>query len=173
VTGDKDNFILCFKDGRDAEGAVKRLLEKAGYEVEENNSGDLLGWDLKAKLAGRQFKVEVKWDKMSAKTGNIAVEYHNLNRDKPSGIKATKADLWVYVLKNGPWVCRAADLLAYFGGNNHFRDLAGGDNANAAMRLYKADRILAGVPFHKLEGTSAQVSLLLNTLLETKHGQAA
>ena len=39
-------------------------------------------------------KFEVKTDRLSAKTGNIYIEYES--RGKPSGIKTTQADYWVY-----------------------------------------------------------------------------
>ncbi len=39
-------------------------------------------------------KFEVKTDRLSAKTGNIYIEYES--RGKPSGIATTQADYWVY-----------------------------------------------------------------------------
>lgn len=39
-------------------------------------------------------RFEVKTDRLSAKTGNIYIEYES--RGKPSGIKTTQADYWVY-----------------------------------------------------------------------------
>jgi hypothetical protein len=39
-------------------------------------------------------KFEVKTDRMSAKTGNVYIEY--MSRGKLSGIATTQADYWVY-----------------------------------------------------------------------------
>lgn len=39
-------------------------------------------------------KFEVKTDRLSAKTGNIYIEYES--RGRASGIKTTQADYWVY-----------------------------------------------------------------------------
>lgn len=39
-------------------------------------------------------KVEVKYDRLTQKTGNIYIEY--MSRGKLSGISTTEADFWVY-----------------------------------------------------------------------------
>ena len=44
-------------------------------------------------------KLEVKTERNQWKTtGNIAIELHNHNTDKPSGLSITKADYWVTIL---------------------------------------------------------------------------
>ena len=44
-------------------------------------------------------KIEVKTERNTWKrTGNIAIELHNHNSDKPSGLSITKADYWVTIL---------------------------------------------------------------------------
>lgn len=43
-------------------------------------------------------KIEVKYDKLAYKTGNIAIEYES--RQKPSGISITKSDYYCYVIAN-------------------------------------------------------------------------
>lgn len=43
-------------------------------------------------------KVEVKYDKLGHKTGNIYIEYES--RGKPSGIAITKADFYAYRISN-------------------------------------------------------------------------
>jgi len=46
-------------------------------------------------------KIEVKTERDTWKrTGNIAVELHNHNSDKPSGLSITKANYWATVLVN-------------------------------------------------------------------------
>lgn len=42
-------------------------------------------------------KVEVKYDRIAHKTGNVFIEYES--RNKPSGIATTDADYWVYKLE--------------------------------------------------------------------------
>lgn len=43
-------------------------------------------------------KIEVKSDRKTEETGNIYIEYES--RGKPSGIKTTQADYWVYKVSN-------------------------------------------------------------------------
>jgi hypothetical protein len=55
-------------------------------------------------------KFEVKTDRLSAKTGNIYIEYES--RGKPSGIKTTQADYWVYkVTENKAIVIKTEELI--------------------------------------------------------------
>ena len=44
-------------------------------------------------------KIEVKTDRMTESTGNVYIEYES--RGKPSGIKTTQADYWVYKVGKG------------------------------------------------------------------------
>lgn len=54
-------------------------------------------------------KFEVKTDRLSAKTGNIYIEYES--RGKPSGIATTQADYWVYkVAEQKAIVIKTEDL---------------------------------------------------------------
>lgn len=46
-------------------------------------------------------KVEVKWDKAAARTGNLYFEVENTRRRLPSGIAATDAQWWCHVLGDG------------------------------------------------------------------------
>jgi hypothetical protein len=39
-------------------------------------------------------KIEVKFDRMTRKTGNVYIEYES--RGNPSGIRTTEADYWAY-----------------------------------------------------------------------------
>jgi len=50
---------------------------------------------------GAAFSVEVKWDKRAAETGNCYFEIENTRRGEPSGIAATRADVWCHVIGDG------------------------------------------------------------------------
>ena len=57
---------------------------------------ELRGWDLEIVLSnGRLSRFEVKLDKMSSRTGNLALEFYG--RSAPSGINATSADYFVFI----------------------------------------------------------------------------
>ena len=45
--------------------------------------------------------VEVKWDKRAAQSGRLYFEILNTRQKKPSGVAATRADLWCHVLGEG------------------------------------------------------------------------
>ncbi len=49
------------------------------------------------------FKVEVKWDKAAARSGNIFLELHNPRSNRPSGLTASQADWWCHVVGEGQW----------------------------------------------------------------------
>lgn len=141
--------------GNFAEDYVKEILNDAGIPTQKNSStsrSELIGWDLEARVRGIRVKLEIKYDKMAAKTGNIAIEYFNVKQGKPSGIDATTADLWVYVFSEpkSAWICRTDDLRAYMKNNREFRNIACGGDDNAAMKLYRKESLLDAV-FHRLD----------------------
>jgi hypothetical protein len=47
------------------------------------------------------FRVEVKWDKHAAQTGNAYFETDNPRSGKPTGIRSSTADWWAHVLGEG------------------------------------------------------------------------
>lgn len=51
--------------------------------------------------ANPPFRVEVKWDKHAAQTGNIYLETENPRAGKATGITASQADWWCHVVGDG------------------------------------------------------------------------
>jgi hypothetical protein len=158
--------------GNRGEDFVRDVLSRAGVETEKNVAKDkrqLVQWDLKGNC-GREFTVEVKYDMMAARTGNLAVEYFNVKQGKPSGIDATTADLWAYVL-NDPkscWLARTRDFREYVGANKPLRDVPCGGDDNAAIKLYRKDELLDAV-FRRVDELDPwDLTSLLKTLLETE-----
>lgn len=47
------------------------------------------------------FRVEVKWDKHAAQTGNVYFETANPRAGKATGIRSSNADWWAHVLGEG------------------------------------------------------------------------
>ena len=47
------------------------------------------------------FRVEVKWDKHAARSGNAYFETGNPRSGKPTGIRSSSADWWAHVLGEG------------------------------------------------------------------------
>jgi hypothetical protein len=143
------SFKKSVRKGNLAETFVKDFFQKLGVELERNPSksrAEMALWDLRGTFGQTTFTLEVKWDVMAGKTGNLAVEFYNTRSGKPSGIMATTSDLWVVLTgeeMNG-YVARTSVLREYFEKNKGVRDVAGGDN-NSAMRLFRADEILKDV----------------------------
>lgn len=79
----KSNFRRDLEQGKEAEREVQRGL-----------GGDLT----QGRCSTHDLKIEVKWDKKSYETGNVAFEYEC--NGKPSGIKVTESEWWIYRIGN-------------------------------------------------------------------------
>lgn len=116
----------------------------AGFTAAPNNEqANYLFWDVVACIQGKSLTLEVKYDKLQAKTGNVAVEFYNTRKNAPSGIEATKSDLWVFVLDNPTtvWIAKTCVLKHYFHSNYGRVIRSGGDN-NSNMKLFRSEKIL-------------------------------
>jgi len=90
-------------------------------------------------------RVEVKRDRESWRTGNVAVEY--MCKDKPSGISVTDAEWWAFILDNEIGTPHAIIIVPLW----HLKYLAkrcarqgkkvmgGDDNASKMILVPKAD----------------------------------
>lgn len=126
---------------------------------EKRDRAKMAEWDLEASLGGAVFTLEVKYDKYESRSGNIALEYFNVRLGKPSGVAATKSDLWGVVLQGPPataWLARTADLRKFYETAEPFRDVPCGGDQNAAMKLYRRDEMFEAVPFRRLDGLSRE-----------------
>jgi len=140
----KPKFVRDRKTGERAEQYVQGIFHCAGIATVQNDGSkeELVGWDFAFRLEGKEFRVEVKNDIYEAKSGNIAVEYYNPKLCKPSGIMATHAHFWVYVLADrSAWMCSALSLLDHVNNVAPFREIACGGDSNAAMKLYRRDEL--------------------------------
>jgi len=120
-----------------AENRVGEIFSSIG-KVSKNDNVD---YDLLVTY-DKKFTIEIKYDFYSEKSGNIAIEYLNTKKNKPSGIYASKADFWVYYL--GPeliYLIKKESLLKFVKEEKPHRKVHGGDN-NSAMFLYKKEHIL-------------------------------
>ena len=98
-------------------------------------------------LASGNGKFEVKRDRMSSKTGNIAIEIECSG--KPSGITATEADWFVYILSGDKYndeivlffkTQRLRKLVAEIQGEKGY--VMGGDGRRSKMVLVPIVRLL-------------------------------
>lgn len=165
-------FHADLRDGRAAERFARGLLHGAGLATADNLAADRAGreaFDFSTYLEGATFTCECKLDRHEARSGNVAVEYYNPRRGAPSGIAATSADLWVFVLR-GPasaWAARTADLRAHVAAAPCLRDLPRAGDGNASVKLYARPALFAAL-FHRLDllGADALRALLRRLLPE-------
>lgn len=85
-------FDESIKIGKEREKIVFELLKPHVDHIEDN---DDYKWDILIKKGHKKITIEVKFDSMFLKTGNFAVEFEC--RGKPSGIKTTESNYWVFV----------------------------------------------------------------------------
>lgn len=128
--------------GKTGEKYVQNLFIKHGLNCIPS---DVKEYDLLLHYQLKQFKIEVKYDVMAYHTGNLAIEYHNHRKDKPSGIFASQADYWVYVINEEffktAYLIKLEELVNFFT-HNIGREVKGGDK-NSTMRLYPLEQILS------------------------------
>jgi hypothetical protein len=146
------SFQQAKKSGRVAEQIVGEILRKAGV-VCRRHEGKNSEWDLQCVLStGIVFTIEVKYDLLASTTGNIAIEYANPRTNKPSGLFATKSNLWFIVLDKplSVWVAKTEDLKLFFSTQPPLKIIEKAGDGNAALRLYSKDHILDSV-FSRLD----------------------
>jgi hypothetical protein len=82
----------------------------------------------------------------------VAVEYFNPRSQIPSGITATVASIWVFVLGDrSTWACRTSDLLRQHNKNEEatgfVRDLPVCGDRNSSSRLYDRTQLFGHIFF--------------------------
>ena len=95
-----EQFASQLREGHYNELRVALYFMLKGMHVRIGYSGQ--SYDIHViSPGGPAFSVEVKWDKRAAKTGNLYFEIENTRRNEPSGIAATRADIWCHVIGQG------------------------------------------------------------------------
>tara|TARA_S200000501_G_C20508865_1_gene605963 strand:- start:5 stop:502 length:498 start_codon:yes stop_codon:yes gene_type:complete len=140
-------FVSDKIKGENAEDSVAKILSHRWdiHKAHEVESGAFSDWDLSVaqKETGDEvFTVEVKYDEMQSKTGNIAIEIYNPRSGKPSGLTATKATLWCHVLQDSVWITSVDKLKKFCEETTPFKMFSSAGDGNAAILLYKTDDIL-------------------------------
>jgi len=108
-------FIADLKTGHEAEDLLIEILSEKPTNtnfVKNTDPKKLSDYDFTFNFNGRVTTIEVKWDKKSDFTQNLAIEYWNPRQMKYSGILATKADLFAIQIKDRFLIFPTADLKA-------------------------------------------------------------
>lgn len=142
------NFLRDFEEGKAAEAFVSKWL--INYEMggnsellsrEEQGRGDLL-----VHPEGKDdYTIEVKFDKMAEKTGNLCFEVNNA-KGQPTGIAATKADYVIYLVPKGSsmtiYKFATESLREYIFKNTKLRYVNGGDRNSYGLILVPIELVL-------------------------------
>lgn len=128
-----------------AEDLVVEFLTGKGFECDKSK-GKNYDYDVSAKNDKIELTFEVKYDIMSEKTGNIALEYWNCRKNEPSGITVTKSDYWVFVLtrkgEHSLHFAKVAELKKFIDDVTPKKIIPIGGDKNASLMLYDEDVIL-------------------------------
>jgi hypothetical protein len=139
------NFQDNLKCGKRGEKIVCNFLDSKNIPFTLNTSSklkNLAKWDIGFIINGQVIKVEVKFDLMASKTGNMAIEFFNTKMCKPSGIDATDSALWVVVLESKGYVCSVGKLKDFIKRNKPLKTIISGGDKNASLYIYKLEHIL-------------------------------
>lgn len=124
--------------GAVGEGRVIDLLGKLGYKAIKNTvKSKLIEYDLMFTSDGKDIMCEVKYDLYSAKSGNIAIEVANSRKGTPSGLMATKAQLWFHITDD-IYCARTKDMLDFVSARAPSRIITHAGDGNAYIYLYPA-----------------------------------
>ena len=113
--------------------------------------------------------LECKYDRMSKKTGNIAIEYQCYG--KPSGISSTKADFWViaYFHKN-KWCKGFIQVNVLREACKGLRSVKGGDDFASFMYLMptkRFDEIKSAFLAHPVEHSLGKTEVTSSSLVKS------
>ena len=163
-------YLQDMKNGKDGERTVRELFEKHNVKVQKNESDDkkvLLEYDLSCIMPYGTVTLEVKTDLYEKKSNNVAVEYWNSKKNSPSGIGATTATLWIFVLADkSVWICRTSDLKDYCDKVKPLKDLLGGDD-NAMLKIYPRKQIFDEIFYRLDQLTELSFQLIISKLAHT------
>lgn len=161
-----------FRVGSDGESFITNIFHNNGIECEKNSDiNTKYDYDLICKLGKKRFTCEVKFDMMAVKTNNLAIEYHNSKQDKPSGLSATKANLWAHVILDGEnktgWLTSVYKLKEFCKSITPFKHIKSGGDKNANLLIYQCDTILP--IFTRIEMLNdKELHQVIKTLLKDK-----
>ena len=133
------NFKNDLKFGKKYE---MELLKYLDYNIYETKDGLFKEYDLKININQKSITYEVKADRLTYITNNIAIEYECSKKD--SGISTTKSDFYAYfIIKPNDnydlYIIPTEDIKTFIKENKFIRIVNGGDNYNSKMYLFNVN----------------------------------
>jgi hypothetical protein len=105
----KNNELLFNESLKLSEPSEKLIYDIIKPHVDSIIKNNDYRFDFLIKKDGKEIKIEVKFDDVFLTTRNFAVEFEC--RGKPSGIKTSESDFWVFVDSNNNIYCINASIL--------------------------------------------------------------
>lgn len=164
------------KVGRAGERFVLHLFQSNNIDC-SMTVGYNSDYDMLCNFDKLKFTCEIKFDVKSQETGNLAVEVHNTKIDKPSGLEATKSDIWIFVMKDGShtvaFAANTQHLKEYIAGNEPKKRIEYAGDKNARIYLYSVDEILPSV-FTRLDDahTEDEIKARIRKLIKKRKRKA-
>lgn len=142
------SFVQSARLGKSGERLVLDILTFAAIPCKENlNTVTREFYDLEANIGSKKFTIECKYDWYSEKSGNLAIEFFNSTKNKPSGIDNTKANLWAIIINDKDyktiWITSVSALKAYIKAHTAFKTIMKAGDGNASIYLYKTEQLLS------------------------------
>lgn len=133
--------------GDTAETLVIGLFQSLKTVVAERNLDRLVKWDVKVQYPTDTFLFEIKHDLYHARSGNLAIEFHNNKSGKPSGLEITDADIWIHVLPDPLviWATSVANLKIFTKTTVPLKTITGAGDGNACLHIYQDSIILPAI----------------------------
>ncbi len=131
--------------GNVGENLIIKLLSDFGINCVKNiDYIKRYDYDLLCKYKDREFTIEVKFDKYSIRSGNLAIETHNTRSDTPSGIMASNADLWIQIVgtEKDVNIVNTQKLKNFVRDETPYKVIENAGDSNARLFLYKFEHIL-------------------------------
>jgi hypothetical protein len=138
------HFLSDLDRSRDPVNKLMEWYEKTGYIVRELPKNEQEYGDFSVTLLDVTVNIEVKFDEMSGKTGNLCFEMSN--GSKLTGIMTTKADKVYYVVPNGGtqrvYVFDTEKLRAFIIDPANVTVKNGGDKRKFVLALAKVTKVM-------------------------------
>ena len=131
-------FKEDLQTGQQKEKEIADIYRSLGLDVIESVGVDK---DKDLKVSGQ---IEVKYDRLAQKTGNVAIEVRY--KGKTSGLSTTKSNAWIITTDEGAWVCPTESLRKWVRDVCHdtygeWRFTPAGDNLESEVCLLPYDLI--------------------------------
>lgn len=141
------SFLKNKAEGDTGESLFNSLMLRHGL-TSKINKGKVVEHDIVSEIGNTSFTTEIKYDLYSKRSGNIAIEFYNCStkNPRPSGIAATKANLWCHIIKNDLnedvlLLTSVVRLKKFVADEKPLKTIGAGGDGNASMQIYTIEHI--------------------------------